>query len=108
MKPLQVSVGQQGSLSLTIPEKSTENNFPSLFFPTELGFLFQGLLPHQVKIQLDSITAFLISGVRLKVIDLKFLLFLIHAILGYEHKILRYLFSSIILFSEVGLINYFM
>lgn len=83
VKPLQVSVDQQGRLSLTIPEKSTENNFPSLFFPIELGFLFQGLLPHQVRIELGSITAFLISGVMLKVIDLKFLLFLIHAISGY-------------------------
>ena len=41
-------------------------------------------------------------------VDLKFLLFLIRAILAYECKILRYLFGGIILFSEVGLINYLM
>lgn len=68
MKLLQVSVGQQGTLSLTTPEKTTKKNFLSLFFSVELGFLSQGLLPHQVRIELDSVAAFLISGVRLKVI----------------------------------------
>lgn len=106
MKPLQVSVAQQGRLSLIIPEKSTENNFPILFFPTEFGFLFQGLLSHQVK-RVGFNNSFFNLWIQVKSDRSKVFTFFI-AILGYEHKILRYLFIGIILFSEVVLINYFM